>query len=121
VESSEAGWSDLVGPHEAPETGYVPKWEFQTWENDEDMQAGYVKPRQVYVFRVRTVLDKDGKVVSARYGKMPGRMDSRLAFGRSHVILDYYLNGKDNDRSLEWDRKNNLFKDLDKTLWLQRP
>jgi hypothetical protein len=120
MESSEAGWSDLVGPHEAPETGYVPKWEFQTWENEEDAQAGYVKPQQVYVFRVRTVLDKDGKVLSTRYGKIPERIHASLFHMRPGMILKYYLNGKDNDRSLEWDRKN-LFKDLDKTLWLQRP
>jgi len=121
AELSEAGWSELVGPHEAPEAGYLPEWKFQTWENEEDAQAGNVKPKQVYVFRVRTVLDKDGKVVSARYGKIPEQMNASLFHMRPGVILKYYLNGTDNDRGLEWDMKTNLFQDLDKALWLKRP
>ena len=51
-----------------------------------------------FLLRVRTVLDENGKVVSAHYGKIyPEQMN----------VL-YYLNPEPNSRSLEYDPARNL-------------
>jgi hypothetical protein len=62
-----------------------------------------------YFFRVRTV-EQDGKIVSARYGKIRGgiEVDPRWSSTCS-VTLTYYFNPTPNDRNLEWDMKKNLF------------
>lgn len=67
-----------------------------------------------YSFRVRTVLDENGKVKSALYGKIRG--DFRFYAGtqvpHAGIGFDYYLNPTPNDRNLEFDPRQNLMKDL---------
>jgi hypothetical protein len=88
----------------APETGYDPD---RTWR----VSAGS-RPESVrgYYFRVRTVLDAEGKVKSALYGKITG--DVRLFVGtkapHAGISFDYYLNPTPNDRNLEFDPRRNL-------------
>ena len=55
-----------------------------------------------YFFRVRTVLDENGKVKSALYGKIYG----------DFMHFSYYLNPTPNDRNVEFDPKQNLLKKL---------
>ena len=58
-------------------------------------------------FRVQTVLDDKGNIVSARYGKIYGPIE--FGVGKEHnVRFTYYLNPTDNDRSLEYDPGKNL-------------
>ena len=62
------------------------------------------------VFRVRTVLDDKGNIISARYGKIYGPIeygDSDSNQG-GRVSFTYYLNPMDNDRNLEFDPSRNL-------------
>jgi hypothetical protein len=55
-----------------------------------------------YFFRIRTVLDEEGNVKSACYGKIYGDfMDFR-----------YYLNPTPNSRNVEFDPKRNLLQGL---------
>jgi hypothetical protein len=74
------------------------------------------RPKSVfgYFIRVRTVLDDDGNVKSALYGKIRG--DFRFYAGTiaptAEMGFDYYLNPTPNDRNLEFDPKKNLVRDL---------
>ncbi len=112
--NASSGGSILEGPHEAPEVGYLPEFEFRNWldEEAEKLRKDGKWSLPMYVFRIRTVTTPDGKIVSARYGKLRGGVLGWLSLRRPVVKLTYYLNGTDNDRGLEWDMKNNLFKDL---------
>jgi hypothetical protein len=52
-------------------------------------------------------LDKDGKVISAHYGKIQGPITLNR---EGSVGLTHYFNGKPNDRNLEFDPSKNLLK-----------
>ena len=112
--NASSGGSILEGPHEAPETGYLPEFKFPNWFDDatQNLRKEHEWSLPMYVFRVRTVTDPNGKVISSRYGKLPGGIYGWLSLRRPRIEMTYYLNGTDNDRGLEWDMKNNLFKDL---------
>lgn len=90
--------SEMPSPREAPEQGYLP-----SIVTDEGCQIrngkGEIAKPLCLIFRVRTVLDKDGRVVNARYGKIYPGSDFRHA---------YYLNPTDRSRNLEFDPKKNL-------------
>jgi hypothetical protein len=87
MSESEKG-SGFHSQHEAPVDGYEPKYE-QTHMHDAN---------RVYYFRVRTVLDHQGNVTSAYYGKIYG----------DFMQFTYYLNPTPNDRNIEFDPKQNL-------------
>ena len=112
--NASSGGSDLQGPHEAPETGYLSEFKFPNWFDDVTQNLGkeHKWSLPMYVFRVRTVTDKEGRIVSARYGKLLGGIEGNNYYKLPGMFMTYYLNGADNDRGLEWDMKNNLFKDL---------
>ncbi len=112
------GGALLVGPSKAPDNGYRSSWRFS---NKEQPSADIAMSDEAYVFRVRTVLDDEGKVISARYGKLDGRVIGWLPQAVPSILMTYYLNAAPNERSLEWDTQNNLFKDLDRAHWPSRP
>ena len=67
---------------------------------------------QNYFFRVRTV-KKDGKIISALYGKIYGSMKfSIYRVSTAEIIFTYYLNPEANSRNMEFNSKSNLFKNL---------
>lgn len=84
--------SGLRSPHEAPIDGYQSKYE----------QTQMPDPNRIYLFRVRTVKDHEGNIVSAHYGKIYG----------DFMQFTYYLNPTPNDRNIEFDPKQNLLQGL---------
>ena len=99
VPDAEKG-SDLRSPHEAPANGYQPQLirenlhhPGQTGKSDYDVNRNYF-------FRVRTILDANGNVKSALYGKIYGDPEQ--------MNLSYYLNPTPNDRNNEFNPKQNL-------------
>ena len=60
-------------------------------------------PNRNYFFRVRTVKNDEGNIVSAYYGKIYG----------DFMQFSYYLNPTPNDRNIEFDPKQNLISSLD--------
>ena len=101
IPDSEKG-SGLRSPHEAPLDGYTPELykersahPGQPIKNDDD-------PNRIYLFRVRTVKNDDGKIVSAHYGKVYG----------DFMQFTYYFNPTPNDRNIEFDPKQNLLSGL---------
>lgn len=86
------GVSGLLSSHEAPIGGYQPKYE----------QTQMADPNRIYYFRVRTVLDSQGNILSTHYGKIYG----------DFMQFAYYLNPTPDDRNVEFDPKQNLLKGL---------
>jgi hypothetical protein len=80
--------SGLRSAHEAPVDGY----------RSEVSQTTMANPNRNFYFRVRTKLDENGNVVSARYGKIYGDL----------AQFTYYFNPTLNDRNVEFDPKQNL-------------
>jgi hypothetical protein len=91
--------SSLRSPHEAPADGYQPEWvQTSIRRPGQAIQTNRDENRN-YFFRVRTVLDENGEVKSAHYGKIYG----------DFLHFRYYLNSTPNDRNVEFDPKRNLF------------
>lgn len=98
--------SNFKWPFEAPETGYTGNL-FK--EKSMLPGKGYKsneKENVRYIFRVRTKTDKDGKIISALYGKI----NKEFEFDpKGSIFFGYYLN-PDGTRNLEEDPAKNLFK-----------
>ena len=94
----------------APEDGY--KDSFNIWYGrTKTMQIDTSTDKNIcHVFRIRTVKNSDGKIVSAFYGKVYGGfpLTYKVQDHPSGVSFIYYLNLTPNDRNLEWDMKHNL-------------
>ena len=111
------GGSVLKTSRTAAESGYEPErvWPYSHKEQPESVFG--------YFFRVRTVLDGQGNVVSAHYGKIRG--DFRFYVGTrapsAGMGFDYYLNPTTNDRNLEFDPKQNLLTGLKPTERIREP
>jgi hypothetical protein len=71
-----------------------------------DYGDDYGFSRNHLVFKSRIKRDPDGKIVSAKYGKIYGNFE----YWKESVKFLYYFNPTPNDRNLEFDGKNNLFK-----------
>lgn len=102
--------SDLRLPRYAPEAGYGPTLikRIARLAEGEPMVADN-REDQNYFFRVRTVLDQNGNIKSALYGKISGEI--RFWPDRG-IRFSYYLNPNSNDRNMEFDPENNLAGDL---------
>ena len=94
-------------PRLAPAEGYAPKF-VKTFGRSKEGEAltPYDREDQNYFFRVRTVIDPSGKVISALYGKIHGDI---VFDALRQVRFTYYLNPTSLDRNLEFDPKRNLF------------
>ncbi|MEI8340805.1 MAG: hypothetical protein WCH43_04605 [Verrucomicrobiota bacterium] len=92
--------SELRSPTQAPADGYSSQVTVDA-EGRPIGQSGDARPLS-FAFRVRTLLDDAGKVVSAHYGKI---------YPEAYKAV-YYFNPIPNSRTLEYDNKRNLFTDL---------
>ncbi|MGI6495721.1 MAG: hypothetical protein ACOX5G_06490 [Kiritimatiellia bacterium] len=98
----------------APDYGYVTNLNASSSYGPEGFKGTVPYSGNSYlIFKSRVKRDSDGNVVSANYGKIYGE----LVYGRGEVELEtayvsflYYFNPTPNDRNLEFDGKNNLFK-----------
>jgi hypothetical protein len=92
----------------ANESGYEPTCVWH-WSNTH-------RPEPVfgYSFRVRSVLDQNGNLKSALYGKVNGDFNFYVGtkVPRSGIGFTYYLNPTPNDRNLEFDPSQNLINNL---------
>ncbi|HTR43604.1 MAG TPA: hypothetical protein VMH87_18480, partial [Pseudomonadales bacterium] len=101
VPDTEKG-SGLRSPHEAPTEGYQSQWvQFDNRKPRRPIKTNR-DPHHNYFFRVRTVADDKGNIVSAHYGKIYG----------DFMEFKYYFNPTPNDRNVEFDPTKNLIKNL---------
>jgi len=116
----EYAYSTFIWHRQAPETGYLDNYQMEFGLPDKGFKIPDVsKIRAVeevealkYYFRVRTIV-KDGQIVSALYGKLSqGFFIGAMSSTDVNVRTCYYLNPKPLDRNMEFDLKQNLFKNL---------
>ena len=103
--------SEFRLPRYAPENGYQNKLVTRKDSNAVDANA-YVTTDTFHFFRIRSEVDKNGKLKRAMYGKMQGRLrvDPRGG-GVGTIELFYWLN-PDYTHNLEFDGDRNLFSPL---------
>ncbi len=110
----EYGGSELQSDYLAPESGYQQDWEWldhYDWTGSRGgkrVHLDYSRSR-AYYFRVNTILNEAGNVISAYYGKIYG--DLRLRFVRETGEITWggiYFNPQINDRRVEFDRTRPL-------------
>ena len=96
-------YSRLKMPPLAPMEGYAPELQipYATLPPPEEAEG-----HTGYYLRLRPTCDPAGKVVSARYAKIHGRIQS----GFGWVAFRYYYNPNPNDRRLVFDLEHNLLK-----------
>lgn len=107
---SDSSGSALRIPRTAPEDGYEPKLTKRIYrETDTKPIVTDTQSNQNYFFRVRTKKNDDGKIISALYGKIEGDIEF---WPNGKIRFQYYLNSKLNSRAMEFDPRQNLFKNL---------
>jgi hypothetical protein len=95
--------SALRSDQKAPADGYQPQVvRTMSRHPGQGTKEDMNDPNRNYFFRVRTVLDENGNVKSALYGKIYG----------DFMQFSHYLNPTPNSRNVEFDPKRNLFKKL---------
>jgi len=106
-------WSEYESVYEAAENGYSGTVSLiLDATKDRVLKSEGIDEREYLVFRVRTVIDEKGGVIRANYGKIYGRVEYGVGEALDRLRFTYYLNPTPNDRNLEFDPKQNLFKDL---------
>jgi len=100
--------SDFHSVYKAPSGGYQSEIKFAfVTTTDKDLKVEKLGDTEYLIFRVRTVLDDKGNIVSARYGKIYGPIE--FGVGKEHCVrFTYYFNPTANDRNLEFDLSRNL-------------
>lgn len=101
-------------PRHAPESGYTNMWTLRQFRNKEKSSFATTRRNEGLnqFFRVRTKKDKDGNIISAHYGKIPGGLWFAVASGKVWPMIKYYFNPNPNDRNMEFDPNQNLFTNL---------
>ncbi|MDO6686415.1 MULTISPECIES: hypothetical protein [unclassified Agarivorans] len=111
--------SEYLFPYLAPQLGYtnILTLKHQTSSNSKSFTT-YDNSALGYIFRINTKLNSEGEVVHANYGKISGEFLGSSYTGTTKrknvgfVKFTYYYNPTPNDRSLEYDWRQNLFIDL---------
>jgi hypothetical protein len=101
--------SGLRLPRQAPLDGYEPLLVKHRYKERGQPEHPDFRNDQNYFFRVRTKKDTQGNIVSALYGKIYGDFRGGIA---GKLSFAYYLNPEPNSRNMEFDPKQNLFKEL---------
>jgi hypothetical protein len=115
VDASGNAASALKSLHSAPNDRYSSNWTYETIKTPRK----YVNPigtnqGSVFYYRIRSVVDDQGRLISALYGKIYGHIyvgldDYRPNRKRNLMIqFTYYLN-PDGTRNVEFDPQRNLF------------
>ncbi len=109
--------SQFKSSYHAPSNNYDDKFILEKKRlPDKRYSSSQLNPRldQNFYFRVRTEVDDEGNIISARYGKIYGpiRLGGFLKMDTGFFGMTYYLNPNDNDTNIEFDMKKNLFKGL---------
>ena len=107
--------SEFMSVYSAPEEGYAPTFvEERARTRTKILKSQELGKDQYLIFRVRTVTDKEGKIVSANYGKIYGPIEYGRMGQADRLMFSYYLNPTANDRNLEFDPSRNPLGATDK-------
>ncbi len=113
----------LKSSHLAPVNGYQTEMRFDNLQRRQILTPNKVDTTESWLaFRIRTRLGSDGEIESAHFGKIYEYPDVlKLPKVATLTRLCYYVNPTPNSRNLEWDKKTNLFTDLDELNWPEHP
>jgi hypothetical protein len=106
--------SQLRLPRHAPADGYQPHLVSKFSRKGPDISGESHDSNTAYFFRVRTVLDDQGNVLSAMYGKIHGPILLGVISSKTGNILFMYHLNPDGTTNMEFDPKKNLFKELNR-------
>jgi hypothetical protein len=102
--------SELRLPRIAPTNGYLAEWHWRVGYGSlkDETFLPPVDPstaKTAYVFRVRTAVDEQGRIIRVHYGCIEGEIafDPRTDRGAAYLRFSYFLNPTPNDRNLERD------------------
>lgn len=100
-------------PRTAPINGYQPYLVERIYrDNAQNAIASDFDSKQPYFYRIRTA-KRGGNIISALYGKISGGINFDVINSPTAIItFAYYLNPTPNDQNMEFDSKQNLFKNL---------
>jgi len=102
-------WSEFYSIYEAPTNDYQSFIHLiNEGTKDKVVKLEKLDRTEYLVFRVRTILDEKGNIVSAKYGKIYGPFDYGVGEKLDHLRFTYYFNPTPNDRNLEFDTSRNL-------------
>jgi hypothetical protein len=107
--------SDFISPRQAPLDGYQDKLTLHRARKPEQLSPEWIDDTDKegnYFFRIRTLLDEQGKIKSALYGKIYGNFKFGGATEGGFLNWDYYLNPEFNSLNMEFDPERNLFRNL---------
>lgn len=104
--------SMFASPYFASESGYATNWIYE--RKITPTREGRINPspreNMNFFFRTQTVLNENGKIISAKYGKIYGDIVCDFADEKNMgIYFTYYLNPTSNDRNVEFDPAKNLF------------
>jgi hypothetical protein len=97
--------SSYIFPYEAPTNGYsasLNKYRLLYYPVIPNYPANNLKDNINYIFRVRTVVDENGQIIEANYGRIQGEVvlsDTPL------IDMQYWFNPDPHSRSLESNKK----------------
>ncbi len=90
--------SELRSAYEAPADGYQAEWTtYRVWSPGKPFESNHDVKRNFYI-RVRTVMDEEGRITSANYGKIYGELPNCIC----------YFNPEVNSRNVEFAPDKNL-------------
>jgi len=118
--------SDFISPYIAPLSGYQIEFKGRKAtvksETGRPYRVNELQNHDVILFRIRTILDDNGEVQEARYGKIyNGFKLGGAASEKYWISFNYYLNPEVNDRNLEYAVGKSLIKNIDKSEQPKKP
>ena len=119
---SQDGFSDFKSPYKAFEGGYCKS---VVWEYKRTRQAVILDKQSTegdcLIIRALSVVDDKGNLVQANYGKIYGPVEFGTIGPKTVLKMNYYFNPTPNDRNMEFDPSNNLFKNLKSSEEVRQP
>jgi len=105
IRMSKDSWSEYVFAYEAPLKGYIQEMVLSVDRTRiKILKRNLFGPEEYLIIRIRTVLDENGDIISARYGIVDGPIQyGDDENGGGVVQFRYWLNPTSNDRNLEHD------------------
>ncbi len=98
--------SSFKWPFEAPDAGFLAQLSKRKTMTPGKGYKSDEKNNVNYLFRVRTIVDQNGNIIEAKYGKLVGE----FGFVPNKQITFRYIFNPDGTRNLEEDLEKNLFR-----------
>jgi len=103
-------YSTFISKYEAPAEGFNYRWnDILNRTKTKVIERKKLAEENYLIFRSRAVVDSQGKLVRANYGKIYPPIKHGVDGGKAELSFTYYFNPIPNDRNLEFDPDKNLF------------